>query len=152
MTTLEERLQRLEDRDAIHQIFIDYGRYLDSGDFDSYASLFTEHGEVMLGPMGRAKGRENIRELMRRVLDGRAGSSYHIISSPAVQLDGDWATSEVMWTVVQRDPHGQPRLSMMGRHVDQLVREDGTWRIAQRRGLIDLPQKMDVPASEGSAG
>ena len=36
MTTPEERLQRLEDRDAIHQLFIDYGRYLDAGDFDAY--------------------------------------------------------------------------------------------------------------------
>lgn len=149
MATLEERLRRLEDRDAIHQVFVDYGRYLDAGDLDRYASLFAEDAEVLLGPMGRAKGRDNIRALMTKVLDGRVGTSYHIISSPAVQLDGDRAESEVMWTVIQRDREGKPKLTSMGRHVDQLVREGGRWKIAQRRGLIDLPQRLDISSGNG---
>ena len=144
MTSLEERLQRLEDRDAIHQLFVDYGRHLDAGDLDAYAALFAEDGEVVLGPMGQASGRANIRALMGGLLDGKAGANYHIISSPRVQLDGDHASSEVMWTVIARDQDGKPKLTSMGRHVDQLVREDGRWRIAQRRGLVDLPQR--VPA------
>jgi len=142
MTDLEERLRRLEDRDAIHQLFVDYGRYLDAGDIDAYAGLFTADGEVMLGPMGRTRGRENIRELMSTVLDGRVGSSYHLIGSPQVRLDGDEATSEVMWTVIQRDGEGKPKLTSMGRHVDRLRREDGVWRIAERRGYVDLPQRL----------
>jgi uncharacterized protein (TIGR02246 family) len=142
MTTLEARLQRLEDRDAIHQLFVDYGRYLDAGDIDAYASLFAEDAEILLGPIGRATGRDNIRELMGKILQGRAGSAFHIISSPAVTLDGDEATSEVMWTVIQRDTEGKPKLTSMGRHVDRLVRKDGVWKIAQRRGLIDLPQQL----------
>ena len=132
MTSLDERLQRLEDRDAIHQLFVDYGRHLDNGDIDAYAALFTEDGEVLLGPVGRTQGRENIRALMGRVLADRVGSSYHVISSPRVELDGDRATSEVMWTVIQRDPDGKPRLTSLGRHVDQLRRENGVWRIAVR--------------------
>jgi uncharacterized protein (TIGR02246 family) len=146
MSSLEERLQRLEDRDAIHQLFVDYGRYLDSGNIDAYADLFTEDGEVMLGPMGRTQGRENIRALMAKVLDGRVGAAYHVISSPAVVLDGDEATSEVMWTVLQRDAEGKPKLTSTGRHVDRLRRVDGAWRIAERRGYVDLPQKL--PTSE----
>ena len=143
MATLEERLQRLEDRDAIHQLFVDYGRFLDAGDLDGYASLFAADGKVMLGPMGCATGRDNIRALMARILEGRVGNAYHIISSPTVTLDGDSATSEVMWTVIQRDAEGKPRLTSMGRHVDRLVRVDGGWKIAQRRGLIDLPQRLE---------
>lgn len=143
MATLEDRLQLLEDRDAIHQLFIDYGRFLDAGDLDAYASLFAENGEVLLGPMGRATGRHNIRQLMGNILSGRVGSAFHIISSPAVTLDGDQATSVVMWTVIQRDAEGKPKLTGMGRHVDRLVRENGEWKIAQRRGLIDLPQRTE---------
>lgn len=145
MTTIEERLQRLEDRDAIHQLFVDYGRYLDAGDIDAYASLFTEDGEVLLGPMGRTQGRANIHALMSKVLEGRVGTSYHIIGSPQVVIDGDEATSEVMWTVIQRDPEGKPRLTSMGRHVDRLRRENGAWRFAERRGFVDLPQKLPAP-------
>ena len=53
---LAARVQRLEDRLEIHQLFIDYGLALDAGDFDVYAALFAEQGEVLLGPMGRGEG------------------------------------------------------------------------------------------------
>ena len=103
---LTARVQRLEDLLSIHQLFIDYGLALDAGDFDAYAALFAADGEVLLGPMGRAKGRDEIKALMTKTLSGGVGSSFHIISSPQVQLDGDTATSQVMWSVVSRDESG----------------------------------------------
>ncbi len=139
MPSLEERLQRVEDLLEIHQLFVDYGAHLDAGRFEEYAALFSEEGEISMGPLGRAKGREAIRDLMAGTLEGRVGESYHIISSPVVELHGDEATSEVMWTVIHRDPDGQPRLTMCGRHRDSLVREDGRWRFARRKGYVDIP-------------
>ena len=139
---LEARLARLEDLMEIHQLFIDYGRYLDAGDFDAYASLFAADGEVLLGPMGRAQGPENIKALMTKTLAGSVGTSFHIVSSPAVTLDGDRATSVVMWTVVNRDVGGQATVSMIGRHVDELVREEGRWRFRRRKGFVDIPSAM----------
>jgi uncharacterized protein (TIGR02246 family) len=139
---LEARLLRLEDLMEIHQLFIDYGRHLDAGNFDAYAELFADDGEVFLGPMGRAKGRDEIKTLMTKTLAGTQGSSIHIISSPAVTLDGDRATSEVMWTVVQRDGEGKPIVGMIGRHRDDLVRERGCWRFQRRKGYVDIPSAM----------
>ena len=83
---LAARLQRLEDLLEIHQLFVDYGLALDAGDFDAYAALFAEDGEVLLGPMGRAKGRAEIQELMTKTLSGGVGSSLHIVSNPHVGL------------------------------------------------------------------
>ena len=139
---LEDRLRRLEDIAEIHQLFVDYGLALDAGDFDAYAELFAEDGEVLLGPMGRAKGRENIKSLMSTTLSRGAGSSFHIISSPQVRLDGDTASSTVMWSVVTADESGRAGLTMIGRHVDDLVREDGRWKIARRRGFVDIPKVL----------
>lgn len=135
------RVRRLEDLLAIHQLFIDYGRYLDAGDVDAYASLFAEDGEVLLGPLGRAKGRAAIRELMSKAL-GQPGSSYHIISSPQVALDGERATSSAMWTVIARGPQGAPAVTMIGRHVDELRRERDGWRFVRRKGYVDLPSVL----------
>lgn len=136
------RLQRLEDLMAIQQLFIDYGRYLDAGDFDAYASLFCEDGEVLLGPLGRAQGRSAIKDLMTRTLTGRQGSSYHIISSPQVVLDGDRATATVMWTVIARTAEGGAALAMVGHHEDVLRRERDGWRFARRKGFVDLPSTL----------
>lgn len=136
---LETRLRRLEDLAEIHQLFVDYGSHLDAGDYAAYAALFAADGEVLLGPLGRARGPEAIQALMERVLDGVVGNTFHIISSPVVALSGDSATAAVMWTVVERSADGSPRLSMIGRHHDELVREQGRWRFRSRRGHIDIP-------------
>lgn len=144
---LVQRLQRLEDLMAIHQLFIDYGRYLDAGNIDAYASLYAEDGEVLLGPLGRAKGRAAIKELMTKALDGKRGSSYHIISSPQVVLDGDHATATVMWTVVARTPEGGAKLTMVGHHEDTLRRDADGWRFVRRKGYVDLPSALARPQS-----
>lgn len=144
---LEERVRRIEDLLEVHQLFVDYGAHLDAGRFDDYAALFTEDGEVLMGPMGRAKGRQAIRDLMAGQLATQVGTSYHIISSPVVEFHGDEATSEVMWSVIQRQPDGQPRLSMCGRHRDRLVRENGRWRFASRRGYVDLPSAVTTQST-----
>jgi uncharacterized protein (TIGR02246 family) len=143
---LERRLQRLEDLAEIQQLFIDYGRHLDRGDFGAYAALFAEDAELLLGPVARARGRAEIEVVMSQALAGQVGSSIHIISSPVIQLEGDHATAEVMWTALHRDDQGRPVVSMIGRHRDDLVREDGGWRIRRRRGLIDMPSTYAPPA------
>jgi len=140
--TTEARLRRLEDLDAIRQLFVDYGHYLDFGDFAGYASLFADEGEVLLGPIGRAKGPENIRALMEKTMAGRSGQSYHLIANPFVTLDGDRASSEVTWAVIVRRPDGQPGLTMLGRHLDTLVRERGRWKFLRREGVIDIPSRL----------
>ncbi|MDO8389486.1 MAG: nuclear transport factor 2 family protein [Actinomycetota bacterium] len=142
VAALAARLQRLEDLQAIHQLFVDYGRHLDQGDWAAYAALFADDGEVLLGPMGRAQGPEHIRALMEGLLADKVGETIHIISSPAVVLDGDTATSEVMWTVLRRMEDGSPKLTACGRHQDLLVRQRGVWKIRQRRGFIDLPSVL----------
>jgi 3-phenylpropionate/cinnamic acid dioxygenase small subunit len=140
-TAMADRLQRLEDLEEIRQLFVDYGHYLDSGDFAAYGALFADEGEVLLGAIGRAKGPAAIEALMRRTMEGAAGSSFHIVSNPIIELDGDRATSEVMWTVVTRDKQDQATVSMLGRHRDQLTRERGRWRFLRREGFIDVPSR-----------
>lgn len=138
---LEQRLRRLEDLEEIRQLFIDYGQHLDACNFAAYAELFADEGEVLLGPIGRARGRDEIRSLMERTLGGRQGASYHLITSPMIDLDGDRAQAVVMWTVIVRGADGQPALTMLGRHRDELVRERGRWRFLRRQGHIDIPSR-----------
>ena len=74
-----------------------------------------------------------------------ATESFHIISSPQVSIDGDRATAQVMWTVIHRDKSGQPRLTMMGKHHDELVREDDRWKFLRRSGTVDIPSAYGAP-------
>jgi 3-phenylpropionate/cinnamic acid dioxygenase small subunit len=139
---LESRLARMEDLMEIHQLFIDYGAHLDAGRFDEYGRLFARDGEALMGPMGRAKGPENIAAMMSGILADKVGTTYHVISSPRVTLNGDEANSEVMWSVVSKQADGSATLSAVGRHVDELIREDGRWCFRKRKGYVDLPKTM----------
>lgn len=136
------RLRRLEDLQEINQLFVDYGAFLDAGDLDGYASLFAEDGELLLGPLGRAAGRDAIVEMMGRATASSVGTSYHVISSPQVELDGDRATSVVMWTVVAKAADGSPAVTMIGKHKDVLIRTDAGWKFLRREGHIDIPSIM----------
>jgi uncharacterized protein (TIGR02246 family) len=142
MADVESRLRRLEDLDEIRQLFVDYGRHLDAGDVEAYADLFADDGEVLLGPIGRAKGRAAIVELMTKVKARAATPSFHLVTNPVVQLDGDRATGEVLWTVIKPDAGGKLEVAMFGRHVDELVRERGRWKILKRRGRVDVPAAL----------
>ena len=141
-SSLEARVRKLEDLLAIHELFIAYGRHLDAGDVASYAKLYAEDGELMLGPMGRAKGRQEIEAMMSRTLTGGTGQSYHLITGPMVALDGDRATAEVMWTVLRRGADEEPIVSMTGRHRDELVRTTEGWKFQRRRGYVDIPRSL----------
>jgi 3-phenylpropionate/cinnamic acid dioxygenase small subunit len=147
IAALEARLQRLEDLEEIRTLFESYGHHLDRGEFDEYAELYAEDGQMRLGPV-RADGRANIAEAARNGFGGggkertiREGGlgGLHIVSSPRITLDGDRATAEVMWTVIVRDEDEKPFVSSVGHHSDELVREDGRWRFAKRKGFIDIP-------------
>ena len=143
--SLDERLRRLEDILAIQQLFIDYGLALDAGDLDRYAQLFAIQGTVNLGPIGRATGRSEIQALMAQTLEGLVGSSFHIVSSPQINVRGYRAISQVMWTVIHRDKNGQPQVTMIGKHHDELIRENGEWKIQTRKGTVDIPSKYQAP-------
>lgn len=136
---LEPRMQRLEDLVEINQLFIDYIEYLDAGDAEAYAGLFAEEGEIVLGPGTRAKGFDEIVPLITKVVEGKVGNAFHIVSSPRIQLDGNTARCQVMWTVIEKDEAGKPYVTLMGRHFDRLIRENGRWRFLKRTGRLDIP-------------
>jgi len=140
--SFDGRLRRLEDLLEIQQLFVDYGEHLDAGDFEAYAALFADDGEVLLGPMGRARGRHAIKQLMVDTLGDKIGSTFHIVSSPRVAIEGDTATSTVMWSVAVMADDGLARISMVGHHIDALTRTADGWKIQRRKGVVDLPSTM----------
>lgn len=139
---LEARLQRLEDREAIHALFMRYRECLDEKDFSGYAALFAEDGEFVAAG-GTAKGRAGIEELvdgMRgNLLTAVVGDDLHVVVNPEIEVDGDRATARSTWIYVVRGDEGEPTLSKVGHYEDELVREDGEWRFARRFAPMDMP-------------
>jgi uncharacterized protein (TIGR02246 family) len=138
--SVEQRLRRLEDLEEIRTLYIDYGRHLDSGDPDGYASLFARSAKLRLGAAIRGDGPDEIRQAAAALVAQRPEGgrfSAHVLGSPRIELDGDTASGECVWAAVSKGDDGQTRV-LVGRHLDQLVREDGHWRFSLRRGVFDV--------------
>jgi uncharacterized protein (TIGR02246 family) len=139
LSELSEKVKELQDLNEIRQLYIDYGRHLDAGDPVAYAALFSRDAKLRLGPVMRADGREDIERAATAMLrrDPDAAKSVHLIASPRIELAGDTASGECVWAAISSSEDGTPRV-LVGRHVDELVREDACWRFAKRVGLIDV--------------
>lgn len=139
---LEARVRRLEDREAIHGLFMRYRECLDEKDFSGYAALFAEDGEFVAAG-GTAKGRDGIEELvdgMRgSLLTAVVGDDLHIVVNPEIRVDGDRATARSTWIYLVRGDDTEPTLCKVGHYEDDLVREDGEWRFARRFAPMDMP-------------
>lgn len=127
-----ERLLVLEDREEIRQIFVDYAKYLDSGDHAGYASLFASDG-VLVAPLGEAVGPAAIQAILDENLGpqvrGHLPASIHVMSNQRIDVDGDTAKTVVVWYYLTSDPDSIPTVLQSGHYHDDLAREDGRWKI-----------------------
>jgi hypothetical protein len=88
------------------------------------------------------------------------GSTYHIMSSFKIDVNGDNATASSRWAFVTA-ARG-PGIQVAGRYEDTFVREDGVWKIKSRQAFNDLAaptasagggtQSQGTPAAPPSAG
>jgi hypothetical protein len=147
--TIEERLQKLEDKEEILHVLHRYAYAMDFGrDPDEWMDLYTEDGvwkgnaitsTAGAGSGDRIEGRKALAEWYMR--SGRATDEYwglgrrqthHNIAVVDVKLDGNRATAVSYMTITQEDAKG-PRLFGIGRYSDVLVKcDDGRWRFKVR--------------------
>ena len=141
--TTESRLQQLEDREAIHQLLTDYGRFLDRRDFASFAQLFAEKDGEWIGGMGKAQGSQAIRKLMEETIgksSGKAGApDFHLFTNETIQVNGDRADATTKWIFVVQGEGGRPQPLYLGHYEDSMVREGGRWKFLRRVVHADIP-------------
>jgi len=138
--TVEQRLQRVEDQLAIGRILVDYAARQDARDYAGYAALFAKNGEWASGKnvyKGRAAILKMLVNLYGTPPPGYVNSeSYHINTNFQIDVNGDRATARSRHMLVMRGPKGEPTPVLAGRYEDELIREDGQWKIFRR---VDTP-------------
>ncbi|MBT2187372.1 nuclear transport factor 2 family protein [Sphingobium nicotianae] len=140
--TLEQRVQRLEDEDAIRHIFIAYAAALDGKNADAYVALFAKNGQWINGSIVR-KGPAEIHALIDGMFHNTPAGyvnkdSFELTFHPDIKVDGDRATSRSEHVLFRRhmDGSGLPQAVLFGRYEDEFIRENGVWKILKR---VDIP-------------
>ena len=141
----DPNIARLLDRQAIEQLLAgDYPHALDSRDFDGYAALFTEDGELTLQGQ-TAKGRAAIKAFVGALPP--EPRVMHPISNLSYAIEGDTAKGGAYWQDIGL-VGGTPGVLVAGRYEDTLRKEGGVWRIATRNIVIEFaPAPPPAPAT-----
>jgi uncharacterized protein (TIGR02246 family) len=140
-TSVEARLQELEDKAAIHALLMNYGRTLDARDFAGFEQLFARDSEYVTGA-NAAKGPAAIRALLESLLKVNAapvsGRDFHLFFNETIDVNGNEATALSKGGFFVRGQDRQLQTSALVNYHDQLVREDGRWKF-KRRQLGETP-------------
>jgi uncharacterized protein (TIGR02246 family) len=144
VAALEKRVQELEDRAEIQQLLIDYGRALDTRDFETYAKLFATDGEWSgnVGTFKTFKGPQAIKAAMEEAFKTPADAPpapgfVHLLTNAVIEIRGDHATAVSKWTFVTL-ANNKPGIANIGRYEDTLVREQGRWKFRRRVAPSEL--------------
>lgn len=145
VAALAERVQVLEDREAIRSLILAYGVAHDNRDYRAFAELFAEEGE-WIGGLGSATGPDAIFELMDSTIghDPRPEGSgtYHVMTNEQIAVDGDRALARTKWIYVTPGDDGAPRMELLGHYEDELIREDGRWKFLRREAPVAIPAQQ----------
>jgi uncharacterized protein (TIGR02246 family) len=141
-----------EDRLEIQQLIARYSFYEDSGQAESYASLFTSDGTFFGGGDKTVTGREALARFARERWETRpqVRKWTHWVSNIVITPTPDGAEAKSYSMVVEKngnDGNDYKIVKTSGKH-DELRREDGSWRFHVRR-VFALP--AEGPVTERSA-
>jgi len=146
------RLEALEAREAIRQLWADYGRTLDNRDFKGFAQLFAREGEFVGGPGATAKGRDAVGALLEKLLTtnfpNSRGRNMHFYVNESIDVRGGEASAVTRGGFLIANASNRPEISIMATYKDDFVREDGQWKFKRREVIGDIP----VPRSAAPTG
>jgi hypothetical protein len=129
-----ERVERLEDQDAVENLEADYGFYFDKGLWDDVADLFTKDGSFEYGQRGVYVGRERIRHALllfgpQNLAPAHLNTHMQLQAVIQVAPDGKSATGRFQGMVMLGEP-GHNGVWGVGVYENTYAKEGGVWKIS----------------------
>lgn len=145
-------LAELVEERAILRMLHAYARAMDTGDEAAWVDVFTPDAvfDVVEVVGGRRVHREDGHgDLAAYVAAYPKPPDFrkHVVVHPMIEVDGDRATVEAYWLLLERTADGQPLVAAFGQYHDRLVKQDGRWRIAER--FAEVEATTALPPTEG---
>ena len=135
LAAYRERVERLEDHDAIENLQAIYGYYFDKGLWHEVADLFTADGSFEYGQRGVYVGQDRIRRALllfgpEGLGNGRLNNHMQLQSIITVAPDGRTATARWQGMIQLAEPAANGVWGV-GIYENEYVEERGTWKIAK---------------------
>lgn len=134
LAAMRERVERLEDTNAIELLQATFGYYFDKGMWREVAQLFARDGRFEYGQSGVYIGPQRIERALHLFGPERLGRGYlntHMQLQAVVTVapDGRTATGRFQGMVMLSEPGANGQWGV-GIYENRYVKEGGTWKIA----------------------
>jgi uncharacterized protein (TIGR02246 family) len=116
----------MTDEEAIRSTIAEYAHLVDDGQFEEWAKLYVEDGELDIAGFV-LKGRAALIEYLSGSYTD--GSTTHVFAVPNIRVEGDDAVAVADFLLVSNDG----KHVSVGRVYDEWVRQPDRWRIRTRR-------------------
>lgn len=154
LAAYRERVERLEDADAIETLQATYGYYFDKGLWDDAADLFAADGTFEYGQMGVYVGRERIRRALLLFGPEGLGEGYlnnHMLLQPIITVAPDGRTATARWQgMVMLSEPGANGVWGIGQYENAYVKDRGTWKISKLHFYVQAMADYDLGFSRGA--
>lgn len=145
MASTEERLAKLEAKDAIRELKARYAQVCDSGfDLDELRGLFASDAVFDAGGFGRFDGRDAILEYYATVPDAISWG-LHYIAGSTIAVSDDAQTAHGTWYFLQPATMAERAVWIMGTYRDEYRRDGGEWCFSR----IELTVEAVTPFEAG---
>jgi hypothetical protein len=142
--TIEQRIQRIEDRLEIAQLRAKYCHYLDDMQWNEFVDLFVQDG-VFEG-LSKVSGRDAIMQFFSIGVPKIAERFWHFCTNGTIELDGDTATGRISMEYISVTDGVS--YTSAGHYDDVMVRVNGVWKFKSRK----ITFYFYSPVSEGFTG
>lgn len=139
---LERRVGVLQDREDITNVIARYGPAVDSGSADETAELWSMEGTYSYPFEGQTftlEGRGSVHSMVlgethQQIIRGGAA---HVLTAPAISLDGDRATAVGYSLLLRVNPvSGEFDVWRVSANRWELAREPAGWRVSGRENQL----------------
>jgi 3-phenylpropionate/cinnamic acid dioxygenase small subunit len=148
--TLEQRLARIEDREAIIDRLYAVAHAVDYGDEDGFVNSFTPDAQFLVLLEGADEpthvygGHAGLRARIENHTRPPELYHKHVYLNPRVTIDGDEARCDSYYLVISEHAK-EPEILAFGRDRDRMLRcPDGEWRIVERRAEMEVKSSLPV--------
>ena len=136
VASLRQRAQALRDINDIKRLQRAYGYYIDAGQWDEVASLFSRTATLEIGLDGVYRGQDRVRQYFRAVGGGHNGLAPGQVNQslqlmPVINLAPDGLHALGTWrAVILAGQPGKGAWWGEGPYENAYVKEDGVWKIS----------------------
>lgn len=142
---LEDRIARLEAKDAIRALKARYAAACDSGfDLGLLGELFTEDAIFDAGAFGRFSGRRAILDYYA-TMPATITWGLHYVAGPRISVGDDGQTATGAWYFLQPATMNDRAVWVMGTYHDEYRRDGGEWRFSR----VELSVEAVTPFESG---